>query len=90
MFIKCCNNCVCIPICKQKNENDLIHDCSIIEQTIRDSIDDIFNNGIATSHDVLVEALDISLTLERTDEYIFISPAAIHPYSTIITRIPKK
>lgn len=41
-MIKCpCKNCVCIPICRNKNINALFDDCSLIREYIVD-YDNIF------------------------------------------------
>jgi len=33
--VKCCVDCICVAVCKQKAGTDLVHNCSIIRDELR-------------------------------------------------------
>jgi len=79
--IRCCVDCVCVPMCKQKDENALIYSCSIIQDEIKSTNIHIGKNGRIS---VFISDLNRELLVDRGSDFLFISPSAADPYSTLI------
>jgi len=77
--VKCCVNCVCIAVCKQKDENALIHNCSIIKDVIKS-----MNFRMGHQISVFVDGLNRELLVDKGAEFLFISHLPIDVYSTLI------
>ena len=80
--ICCCVNCICVPVCRHKHHNDLVHNCEIITDELKTLSLDMM--GESDSFDVFISHLDKSLVLQKGKDFLFISSSPSEPYHTLI------
>ena len=88
VIIECCVNCICVPVCINKHENDLIHNCSIIRNELMglaptmESLGPNMNNHLAVSIDSLNK--ELILETNKSVNFLFVRCLINDPYSTLI------